>query len=100
MRIRVLGQYVHLSIVARAAVETMILFSVLMTAVQMRFRFHVEEVEQYVGPLWPRAVVFSGAMSGSLLAFGLYSARQRARSAGILVRVAAAVAAGVVVTAV
>jgi hypothetical protein len=39
-------------------------------------------------------------MAGSLLAFGLYSVRQRARSAGIFVRVVVAISAGVAVTAV
>src|SRR5207245_3678969 len=52
------------------------------------------------GVLWPRALLFSAATFTSLLAFGLYSARQRARSIGILVRILAAVGAGVGLTAV
>ncbi|HET9388058.1 MAG TPA: TIGR03013 family XrtA/PEP-CTERM system glycosyltransferase, partial [Steroidobacteraceae bacterium] len=75
-------------------VETLILFLLLFFAGWLRFG------STLAGPIWPRATLFSVSMAGSMLAFGLYSARQRARSLGILIRVAAAVAAGSVVTAI
>ena len=50
--------------------------------------------------LWPTALLFSLVMSVCLLAFGLYSARQRARVFGIVMRVLAAVIAGIAVTAI
>ncbi len=49
-------------------------------------------------PLWPRALFFGAVMAISLLAFGLYSSRQRARGLGIFARVLLAVTAGIVVT--
>lgn len=94
MRIRVLGQYIPLSIVVRAVLETTLFFFVLFGAAILRFHLDVASIERSTGPLWPRALLFSLIMFGSFLAFGLHSARQRAGSAGIFIRVVAAVAAG------
>jgi sugar transferase (PEP-CTERM system associated) len=95
MRIRLLGHHLPLSIVVRAMLETTLFFYALYAAAVLRFRLDVGSIERTLGPLWPRALLFSLVMFASFLAFGLHSARQRARSAGILVRVVAAVAAGV-----
>ena len=98
MRIRLFSQYFHVSIIALAAIEVVIFFLVLYGAGFVRFGTADSDV--FNGPLWFRAGVFSVAIVGSLLAFGLYSSRQRARSVGILVRVVLAVAGGLVITAV
>lgn len=50
------------------------------------------------GALWPRALLFSVVMVISFLAFGLYSTRQRARLAGIVLRVTVALATGFALT--
>src|SRR5579863_10005820 len=100
MRIRLLGQYVHMSIAALAVIETLAFFLALTLAGLLRFGLDVDAIERYQGPLWPRAALFSTAMVASFLAFGLYSARQRARSIGLMVRVVAAIGAGVALTAV
>lgn len=99
MRIRLLGQYVHISIAVLAALEAIGFFLALLAAVYIRFGLNLTGVELYQGSVWPRAALFSGAMFASLLAFGLYSARQRASGFGIMVRIVAAVLAGVGVTA-
>lgn len=83
---------------ALAALECMIFFSVLLAAAWLRFGVELYDLEQRKGPLWPRGVLFSVALAGCLLAFGLYSARQRARSVGIFVRVVVAVTVGIGVT--
>jgi sugar transferase (PEP-CTERM system associated) len=98
MRIRVLGQHVPLSMAVLAALDIFVFFTTMLAATWVRFGVDLPSLEQQGGPLWPRALLFSAAMGGCLLAFGLYSARQRARSGGIVVRVIAAIAAGVVVT--
>ncbi len=100
MRIRLFGQYVHATIAALAAVETAAFFLALIIAGLVRFQFDVDAIELYQGSIVPRAALFSAATTGSLLAFGLYSARQRARILGILVRVVAAVLTGVGLTAI
>jgi len=98
MRIRLLGQSVPASIVVRAAVEIVLLCLVLYGAAMLRWRFDIATVERMEGPLWPRALLFGAIMFASQLALGLHSARQRARSEGILVRIVAAVGIGVAIT--
>ncbi len=100
MRIRLFGQYLHMSFIVLAALEAILFFFLLLAAGLVRFGPGLSSFARLQGPLWPRAVLFSGAMVASLLAFGLYSARQRARSAGIFIRVVAAVTSGIVLTAV
>ena len=93
MRIRILGQYVPASIVSLALAEAAIAFFALYAAVCVRFETpisHLRLLERELGVLWPRALVFSLIVVLCLLAFGLYSARQRAQLSGVLVRVAAA----------
>jgi sugar transferase (PEP-CTERM system associated) len=99
MRIRVFGQYVQLSIAVLTLAEAALFFGVLVGAALLYFRVDLASLEIGTGAVWPRALVFSVVMVVSLLAVGLYSARQRARTSGILVRVIVAVIAGVVVTA-
>jgi len=100
MRRRILGQYIHVSFAALAVFEALALFLALIAAAYLRFGLDIHAAQHVQGVLWPRALLYSAATFTSLLAFGLYSARQRARSIGILVRVLAAVGAGVGLTAV
>ena len=69
-------------------------YFVLIGAAMLRLHRDVASIERTLGALWPRALLFSLAMFASFLAFGLHSGRQRARSAGIFVRIVAAVALG------
>src|SRR5262249_6346095 len=59
----------------------------------------LEMLEAAYGSLLPRAILFSLVMLLCLLAFGLYSARQRARIVGLFIRGVAALAAAVSVIA-
>jgi sugar transferase (PEP-CTERM system associated) len=93
MRIRVLGQYVPASIGVLALIEGALSFLALYAAVLTRFDTplsHLRDLEGELGPLWPRALLFSIIVVICLLAFGLYSARQRAQLGGIFVRLVAA----------
>ena len=99
MRIRVFGQYVHVSLIGLAAFEAMLFYLMLMAAGLLRFGADLSVINRLQGPLWPRALLFSVSLAASFLAFGLYSARQRARSAGIFIRIVAAVVVGVAATA-
>jgi len=100
MRFRLLGEYVHISIAVLAVVEFAVFFAAFILAAVVRFGVDLPEFEHANGQLWPRALLFSLVMMVCLLAFGLYSARQRARAFGIVMRVVASVTAGVSVTAV
>jgi sugar transferase (PEP-CTERM system associated) len=94
MRIRVLGQYVHVSLAVLTASEALVFFAAFLAAAALRFQTPSADIDTSISALSPRAVLFSVVMVVCLIAFGLYNARQRARTGGMLVRVAAAVAAG------
>lgn len=84
MRIKFLGHHVHLSILALAVVEAVICFSAPYAAVRLRFLrdgFEPEFAEFQAG-----ALVFAISMLTSMTAMGLYASQQRARSAGIALR--------------
>jgi sugar transferase (PEP-CTERM system associated) len=98
MRIRFFGQYVQASVAILAAAEAALFAGVLVIAAMIRFQADLTEVEEHAGAIWMRAVLFSAVMVVSLLALGLYSARQRARAGGLIARLVVAVIAGVTVT--
>jgi sugar transferase (PEP-CTERM system associated) len=100
MRFRLIGEHVHVSIAVLAVVELAVCCVAFVLAAHVRFGGDLLGFEGIYGPLWPRALVFGVVMMLCLLAFGLYSARQRARAFGIVVRVVAAMVAGIAVTAV
>ena len=94
MRIRVFGHYVYASIALLAITEAVVFFGVVYGAALVRFRgslMYLADDPGVDGALWPRALLFSAVMVVCLLAFGLYSSRQRARLFGIALRVILAV---------
>ena len=93
MRIRVFGHYVYVSIAVLAIIEAVVFFASVYGAELVRFRgtFGMMTDGPLDGALWPRALLFSTVMMVCLLAFGLYSARQRARVFGIALRLILAV---------
>jgi sugar transferase (PEP-CTERM system associated) len=101
MRIRVLGQHLHSAIAVLSVVEALMFFAAVYAAVIARF--HVDpsalpDLHELRGAVWPRAVLFSGVMVTCLLAFGLYSPRQRARLTGLALRVGMALGTGLAIT--
>ena len=90
MRIRVFGHYLYASIAVLAFIEALVFFGAVYGAALLRLHgslsFKVEDPGD-IGALWPRAALFSAIMVTCLLAFGLYSARQRARLFGIAIRI-------------
>jgi sugar transferase (PEP-CTERM system associated) len=98
MRVRVFGQYVQVSIAVLTLAEATIFYGALFAAAFARFGSDIATIELNIGPLWPRALLFSGTMVVSLLALGLYSSRQRARAGGMVIRVVLAVGAGMTMT--
>ena len=75
MRLRLFGHHLHVSIAVLAAIEGVAFFIVLLLAARLRLQSDLAEIEADVGPLWPRALIFSAVMLTSLFALGLYSAR-------------------------
>ena len=82
-----------------AILEAVTVFGGLLAARFIRFHWTPEAVDYDSGPIWARGLLISSATFASTLAFGLYSERQRERTVGILVRVIAAVGAGIAIAA-
>jgi sugar transferase (PEP-CTERM system associated) len=100
MRVRLFGQYVHISIAVLAAIEAGIYLCSMLLAFRLRLgHWHPVTPDNAPYALWLCAGVFGTANLISSLAFGLYSSRQRARTAGVFVRLVAAIGAALVVTA-
>jgi sugar transferase (PEP-CTERM system associated) len=100
MRVRLFGQYVHVSIAVLAAVEAIVFFGSMLLAYRVRFgTWGPTGSPDTQNTLWICAPVFGVINLVSVLAFGLYSSRQRARTGGVFVRLVAALAAAAVVTA-
>jgi sugar transferase (PEP-CTERM system associated) len=101
MRIRVLGQHLHSAIAVLSVVEAAMFFAAVYAAIIARFHVDfssIPDLRELRGAVWPRAALFSAVMVTCLLAFGLYSPRQRARLTGIALRVAMALLTGLVIT--
>jgi sugar transferase (PEP-CTERM system associated) len=100
MRVRLFGQYVHISIAVLAAIEAGIYLCSMLLAFRLRLgHWHPVTPDNAPYALWLCSGVFGAANLISGLAFGLYSSRQRARTAGVFVRLVAAIGAALVVTA-
>ena len=87
MRVRILGQYVPVSLAVLAIIEALVCFFALYAAVCIRFQVGLSRLPTLIeefGPLWPRGVAFSLTVVTCLLAFGLYNSRQRTQPSGVL----------------
>jgi sugar transferase (PEP-CTERM system associated) len=100
MRVRLFGHHIPLSIAMLAMLEVVTVFCALIASRFLRFHFTPHAIDYDEGSVWARGLLFTSATFACTMAFGLYSARQRARTVGILIRVVASVGAGVAITAV
>jgi FlaA1/EpsC-like NDP-sugar epimerase len=100
MRVRLFGHHIPLSIAMLATLEAATVFCALIASRFLRIHFIPHAIDEDEGSVWARSLLFTGATFACTMAFGLYSARQRARTVGILIRVVASVGAGVAITAV
>jgi sugar transferase (PEP-CTERM system associated) len=98
MRLRVLGYYVHMSIAVLAAVEGTLFYLSMFAGIFVRFAGNLSVIEASIGSIWPRAALFGGVTFLSFIAFGLYTARQRARTLGLALRIVIAVLAATAAT--
>lgn len=94
MRIRIFGQYVHASIVALAAAELLIAFAAMVWVSAPGEDIASVLAAEDRETVWVLAGVYSIALCVGFISLGLYSARQRAQSAGILARLVVAIAVG------
>lgn len=100
MAIRIFQHYWQLHLAMVAAVELAIFFFAPYGAALLRFEAGLKPIEEMLGPMLPRGLLFAGVMFVSMAATGLYNARQRSRLAGLLARVAASVISGMMLVAI
>jgi sugar transferase (PEP-CTERM system associated) len=100
MRVRLFGHYIPASIAMLIMLEVAAVYCALIAAGFLRFHIDPHAIDYGEGSTWARGLLFTGSTFACTIAFGLYSARQRARTIGILLRVVASVGAGVALTAV
>ena len=100
MRLRFLGQFLHMPLAVLAALEGLLFVAVLFLAAMLRLGTVAPTTfEGSQSGLWICAAVFSAGTLIALAALGLYSARQRSDLPGLIVRLAVAVAASFVLAA-
>ena len=99
MAIRILRHHVNLPFALLAAVEALLLLLCAICAAYIR----LGATQAGVAGSWPltlsNASVFVAAVLVSMIAMGLYNARQRARIEGVLLRIVAAMAGAVILVA-
>jgi hypothetical protein len=72
MRVRLFGQYVHISIAALAAIDAAIFFSAMLLAYRLRFgTWYPSDRDSIDTEVWLCASVFGAVNLVSVLAFGL-----------------------------
>ena len=95
MRTRLFGQFVHLPFAVLTVVEAAWFFVAFVVASMLRLDVDFSSFVAQTLTMGARAFLFSIALVMSLLAFGLYSTRQRARIGGVAVRIGIAIGAAV-----
>jgi sugar transferase (PEP-CTERM system associated) len=97
MRLRFLGQFLHMPLAVLAAFEGLLFVFVLFLAAMLRLGTVAPTTFEGSQPgLWVCATVFSLGTLIALASLGLYSPRQRSDLPGLIVRLAVAVAASFV----
>ncbi len=86
MAVRIFNHYIHLPVLVLAVMEAVTLGVSVYAGAHIRFINQPEFVAVSIGPLLPRAIVYSGVMIASMIAMGLYHARMQPRTVSVLVR--------------
>ncbi|MBM0106190.1 TIGR03013 family PEP-CTERM/XrtA system glycosyltransferase [Steroidobacter sp. S1-65] len=93
MAIRIFQHYWHLHLAVLAVIEGVIFFFAPYAAAFLLFG-REPWVDEMLGSMLPRGVVFAGVLFISMAAMGLYNSRQRSRLVGLIARVAASIIGG------
>jgi len=93
--VRIFKHYVRVPILLLGVVEALVFVAAMYAGAYLRFTGDGFSVAEHVGPIWPRAVVFSAIMIFSMMAVGLYQARLREGLTGFMLRFAASFAVAV-----
>ena len=97
MPVRIFRHYLHLPILLLALAEGAAFFGAPYVAAYLLFEHDFWLRYVNAEEMWLKALMFAAAMSIGMMAMGLYSAQQRARILGVLLRIMAAALAGAAV---
>ncbi|MFP4695372.1 MAG: TIGR03013 family XrtA/PEP-CTERM system glycosyltransferase [Thiohalospira sp.] len=92
--IRIFRHYLRMPFLVLGGAEFVAFLISFYAGVRLRFAEQPEVIDDFVGPLWPRAVTFALVLIVALVAVGLYQARLREGSSGIILREVAGFALG------
>lgn len=98
--VRIFKHHIRTPFLALAGVEFLILAASIYAAAKIVFWSDFSEAYLYVGPLFPRAVIFATVMVIAMFAMGLYQADLREGLPGILLRVSISFILGIITLAV
>jgi sugar transferase (PEP-CTERM system associated) len=90
MKIRILNQYLNLPLTLLALIETLLTLAAPVLIEIVVFDQTLDELFAEWTPFIPRIVFFALSVGVALTAMGLYNARQRARTLGLLLRASVA----------
>ncbi|KFI22336.1 TIGR03013 family XrtA/PEP-CTERM system glycosyltransferase [Nitrosococcus oceani] len=88
--VRLFNHHIKRSFLILAFCEVVILFSSLWLAALIRFMGNYQLIQENLGLLWPKAIVYTVVVASALIASGLYRRRQRYGLAGIFNRLVVA----------
>jgi len=91
MGFRLAGHHIQVSVVILAMLDAAAVYCAMLGSSILVYRFASHVASHSSAAVWDSGMLFTSVTFVSALAFGLYSARQRARTMGILFRVIAAV---------
>lgn len=91
--VRVFKHHVHKAFIWLASIEALLFILSVLIGSYLRFKGESTAVEDHIGPILPRAIIFAIVLSISMAAMGLYQPRMREGSGGILIRLVGAFAA-------
>ena len=84
--VRLFKHHVHTAFIWLASVEVVLFMLSVLIGSYLRFHGDNSSVEDHIGPILPRALVFAAVLAISMAAMGLYQPRMREGSGGILIR--------------
>ena len=85
--VQIFGHYVSKSFAMLGIIETLLLQAMLVAGVWLRFSEFNPAGEVPIGPLWPKAIVYSAVVILCMVSMGLYHRDVQAGFVGILLRI-------------
>ncbi len=90
--VRLFNQYIRVPILILALVEIAVMIAAVYLGAQWWYSGNEAVIQREVGAILPKAMVFAGMIFTCIIALGLYSSRSQPSGAGVILRLAVAMA--------